>query len=323
MCARPFLRILAIAGLLVSLSARVLAAGDEPETVPAIPAPGTSTTPTPTIDGTATIVAPLAPAETATVQAPPPAEAAPPKPIPLLDERTAYMVGAHKLKLGILAFEYGIIQQVSIGTEPPAWALRAFTSVLIPNLHLKVQILDRDPVAVAVQVAGYYGDVSRSNFNGNLIDIPLTAFVSVKVHPQVTLHVEGAYVYARVFGTGDITKAALDGATAVRAGQLGLMVQYRVTRIFSLLATGRYQVWNSDLPLSGSSMTDPYTTATLSGQFVPSVQHPWQAIGGAAFLWHYVHLVVGAGYGYYFVPGLDIPNTKKTFVPDASLAVVL
>ena len=40
-------------------------------------------------------------------------------------------------------------------------------------------------------------------------------------------------------------------------------------------------------------------------------------------LWHYVRLTLGAGYGYYFVPGLNIANTKKTFVPDANIAVVL
>jgi hypothetical protein len=126
-----------------------------------------------------------------------------------------------------------------------------------------------------------------------------------------------------VTGTGDVTKASLDGTTAGSAGQLGLMVQYRLTRIFSLTATGRYQFWVSDLPLSGSSMIDPYTTGSLSGQYVPAVQHPWEAIGGIAVLWHYIHLTLGAGYGYYFVPGLDIANTKKTFVPDANIAVVL
>jgi len=319
MRARPLLRILAIAGLLVSLAARALAAGDEPpETVPAVPVPSTSTTTT--TDG---VVSPLAPAETATVQAPPPVEAAPPKRIVELEERTAYMVGEHRLKLGILAFEYGIMRQLSVGTDPPSWALRAFTSVLVPNLHLKFQILDRDPVAVAVQAAGYYGDISRSNFSGNVLDIPLTLFVSVKVHPRITLHAEGAYVYARVFGTGDLTQATLSGATAARAGQAGLVFQYRVTRIFSLTATGRYQFYTADLPLSGSSMTDPYTTASLSGQYVAPVEHPWEAFGGVAFLWEHFRLTLGAGYGYYFLPGLDIANTKKTFVPDASIAVVL
>jgi hypothetical protein len=70
-------------------------------------------------------------------------------------------------------------------------------------------------------------------------------------------------------------------------------------------------------------MTDPYTTASLNGQFVPPVEHPWEAIGGVAFLWEHFRLTLGAGYGYYFLPGLDIANTKKTFVPDASIAVVL
>jgi hypothetical protein len=319
MSARPLLRILAIAGLLVSLSARALAAGDEPE------GGGTAgpTTTTTTTGGTEAIVTPIAPAETTTVQAPPPVEAAPPKRIVELEERTAYMVGEHRLKLGVLAFEYGILPQLSVGTDPPSWALRAFTSVLVPNLHLKLQIFNRGPVAVAVQAAGYYGDISRSSFNGNVLDVPLTAFVSVKVHPRITLHAEGAYVYARVFGTGDLTQATLSGATAVRAGQAGLVAQYRVTRIFSLTATGRYQFYTADLPLSGSSTIDPYTTASLRGQYVPPVQHPWEAIGGVAFLWEHFRLTLGAGYGYYFLPGIDIANTKKTIVPDASIAVVL
>ncbi len=300
MCARAFVSSLGLAILLGSVSARALAAGNEPETT-----------------------TPVEPLETTTVQAAPPATAAPEKPIPLIDERTAYMVGKHTLKLGILAFEYGILQQLSVGTDPPSWALRAFISVLLPNLHLKYQILDRDPVAIAVKAAGYYGTLNKANINGNLIDVPLSLFVSVKVRPRITLHAEGTYVYARVFGTGDITQASLNGATMARAGQLGLMLQYRLTRIFSLTATGRYQFYVSDVPLSGNSTIDPYTTATLNAQVVPGVQHPWEAIGGVAFLWHYFHLIVGAGYGYYFVPGLDIPNWKKTFVPDASLAVVL
>ena len=296
MRARTLVSTLVAAGLVLSAAARALA--DEP-------------------------VSPIQPIETTTVQAPPPAEAPPPKPIPELDERTAYMVGKHTLKLGILAFEFGILQQLSIGTEPPAWLLRTVIDILVPNLHLKYQILDRDPVAVAVLVAGYYASLNRDNINGNLIDIPISAFVSVKLTPRITLHAEGAYVYARVIGTGDVTQASLHGATAANAGQVGLMLQYRLTRIFSLTATGRYQFWVSDLPLSGTTTIDPYTTGTVSGQFVPGVQHPWEAIGGVAILWRYVHVVLGAGYGYYFVPGFNIANPTKTVVPDANIAVVL
>ena len=101
------------------------------------------------------------------------------------------------------------------------------------------------------------------------------------------------------------------------------MAQFRITRIFSLTATGRYQVYVADIPFDGTSTTDPYTTATLRGQLTPGVKHPWEAIGGVAVLWKHFHLIAGGGYGYYFLPGLDIPNTSRTFVPDLSLSVVL
>jgi len=298
--------------LLVCASSRVLAQGNELESGAA---------PSTTSSGPG-VVSPVEPVETTTVQAPPPVAASPAKPVELID-RTAYMIGEHKLLLGILAFEYGIARQISIGTEPPAWALGAYLHIVIPNLHLKLQLLERDPVAVAVQVAGYYGTLNRTDVTGNLLDLPISLYVSLKVHPRVSLHLEGTYVYAQVFGTGDVTRASLGGAVAARSGQVGLVGQVRVTRIFSLTATGRYEFYTSDLALSGSNTSDPYTTATLSGQYVPAVRHPWEAIAGVAFLWEHFRLTVGAGYGYYFVPGMDVANTRRTFVPDGSIAVVL
>ncbi len=254
---------------------------------------------------------------------PPEATPAPKEVIPQLDERTAYMVGRHTLKLGIVAFEYGIIQRLSIGSDPPVWLLRAFISVLVPNLHVKYQVFDRDPVAVAVLAAGYYANTTNDNVDGHVVDVPLSLFVSVKVHPRITLHAEGTYVFVRGFGTGNVTRLQLDGATTSRTAQVGLMAQFRLTRIVSLTATGRLQAYTSDLPISGSSSIDPYTSATLSGQLVPAAQHPWELIGGVAVLWRHFHMILGAGYGNYFVPGLDIAAPKRSFVPDASLSVVL
>jgi hypothetical protein len=91
----------------------------------------------------------------------------------------------------------------------------------------------------------------------------------------------------------------------------------------SLTALGRIQPYTSEIGFNGSTNPDPFTTATVQGQLVPQVEHPWQVIGGVAFLWKYVHLTAGVGYGYYFVPGLDIAYPKRTVIPDASLSVVL
>jgi len=305
---------------IVALITFIVSAGVVLAPSPAVAQPaetaGTSTTTT-TEGGTTTNV------ETTTVQALPPAPPPAPEEIPQLDERTAFMVGKHTLKLGILAFEYGILRNLSVGSDPPAWAARAVVKVWVPNAHIKYQILDRDPVWLAVQGAGYYAWLNKNGVSGNLLDVPLSLFATVKVHPRIHLHGEGTYLFARVSGTGDLTKAEFNGVAPLRAGQLGLMAQFRITRIVSLTATGRYQVYAADVPFSGTGSVDAYTTATLNGQLTPGIKHPWEAIGGVAVLWKHFHMILGAGYGYYFIPGLDLPNTTKTFIPDASLSVVL
>src|SRR5262245_8269425 len=87
-----------------------------------------------------------------------PAEAAPQKPkqaLRLLDERTAYTIGGGKVKLGLLAFEFGIVDRVSVGTDPPAWAARSVLSILVPNLHVKAVLFQRGPATVALKVGAY------------------------------------------------------------------------------------------------------------------------------------------------------------------------
>ena len=277
----------------------------------------TTSTTTTTEGGTTTTV------ET-TVPGPPAAVAPAAEEIPKLDERTAFMVGKGRLKLGILAFEYGILRNLSVGSDPPAWAARAVMKVWVPNAHLKYQIFDRDPVTLAVLGAVYYARLDgRQNVDGHLINVPLSLFATVKVHPRVHLHGEAAYIFARLAGSGDLTKVQFNGGAPMRAGQVGLMAQFRVSRIVSLTATGRYQFYVADIPFDATSTTDPYTTATVTGQLTPGVRHPWEVIGGVAVLWKHFHMIVGGGYGYYFIPGLNIANTSKTFVPDLSLSVVL
>jgi len=278
----------------------------------------TTTSTTSTEGGTTTTV------ETTTAQAPPAAVPPAEEDVPKLDERTAFMVGKNTLKLGVLAFEYGILRQLSVGSDPPAWAARAVMKVWVPNVHLKYQILDRNPVTLAVMGAFYYARLDGSqDVSGHLIDVPLSLFATVKVHPRIHLHGEATYLFARVAGSGDLSKAQFNGGAPLRAGQAGLMAQFRISRIVSLTATGRYQFYVADVPFEATSTSDPFTTATVRGQLSPGVQHPWSVIGGVAVLWKHFHMIVGGGYGYYFIPGLDIPNTSRTFVPDLSLSVVL
>jgi hypothetical protein len=244
--------------------------------------------------------------------------------LPRLDERTAYLLPAHTLKLGLLAFDYAFTDKLTLGSDPPFWAARAAIPIVVPNLHVKELIYAHNPVTVTARVAAYYANLKTDdNASGSLIAFPLSLFASFRLQDRIWLHTEGAYVYARAFGAGDLDQVHFGGAVATQAVQLGGVLELRVTRIFSLTATGRYQVYTADLAFTGSGNVDPYTTANVTGRAVAAVPHPWEAIGGIAVLWKYVHLVLGAGYGYYFLPGLNLAYPQKTIVPDASLAVIL
>ncbi len=240
-----------------------------------------------------------------------------------LDEGTAYTVGRHKLKLGILAFEFGILEKLSIGTDPPAWAVRAVARVWVPNLHVKYQFWNRGRVAVAGLVGGYVADISKGGASGVVFEVPATALVSVICARHLILHPSATYIYAHAVGSGDVTSTTIHGAAAVRAVQTALIAQIPVTDIISLLAVGQVQLYTGDVGFSADKQIDPYTSVTLNATMMPAHQHPWQAVAGAAFLWKHFHLTAGAGYGYYFVPGMQVAVPKQTVVPYLSAEVLL
>jgi hypothetical protein len=246
--------------------------------------------------------------------------------LPLLDEKTAYLIGARTFKIGVLALEYGITDRMSIGSDPPAWAARAFLPVLVPNLHYKFQFYDTERLALTGNVAGYGANLAKDNMPATwLLSFPLSLFASVRAADRFWVHGDGTYIFARATGSGnvDVDRADVSGGAATRAAQLGVMLEWRLTRIFSVTATGRYQVYTGPLTFSASGMTDPYTTVNAAGTLSPRVEHPWQALGGIAVLWKHFHLIAGGGYGYYFIPGMDIAIPKRSFIPDLSLSVLL
>lgn len=244
---------------------------------------------------------------------------------PRLDERTAHTVGGQQLKLGVLAVEYGITDRLAVGIDPPAWAARAVLPIWIPNLHAEVVVIDREPFALSVKAAGYYADLKTDeSASGSLVAVPLSLFASGRLARRWWLHGEGTYLFARAFGGGgDLDNADLNGAVATRAAQLGAMLEYRITRVVSLTALGRYQVYSGKLVFSGDSTLDPYATARVEGELTSNNEHPWQAVGGVALLWPAVRVVLGAGYGNYFIPGFTIAIPDRGIVPDLSISVVL
>jgi hypothetical protein len=239
-----------------------------------------------------------------------------------LDENTARMIGARRLKLGIFAFDYGVTDHFSFGVDPPEYALKSFTSILVPNLHFKGMFVRTSVVEVSGQVAGYYASISNSTASGRLLVIPLTLYVSVKLASPVWLHLEGAYNFSRAIGSGDLSRANIDGAVVMRTAQAGAMLEFRLTRVVALTARGRYQFYSTPIIAEGSSMLDPFTTATASLEAQSPHPHPAMGVAAVALTWKHVGVIAGGGYGHYFLPGANLALSYKGIIPEASLWAV-
>jgi hypothetical protein len=257
----------------------------------------------------------------APVAAPPPAPPPKPNAVPL-DENTAHMIGRHRFKLGILAFEYAPTEWLSFGSDPPEWAVRSVTSVLVPNLHVKGQFFRNPWVEVSGKVGGYYANISRTDANGHLLMLPFSLFVSTHVARPLWLHFEGAYNWARGYGAGDVEKTDVWGTVVQRTAQIGLLVELRLSRVVALFARGRYQVYETPIIFEGEGMVDPYTHAQASLELKPTYSHPAMGVAGVALTWKHVGLVAGAGYGHYFVPGANLALPYNNVVPEGSLWVL-
>jgi hypothetical protein len=244
--------------------------------------------------------------------------------LPRLDEHTALTLGGQSLKLGVLAFDYGITDWLTVGTDPPSWAARAVLPILVPNLHAKLVAYRGYPWWFSVEAAGYWADLTNTDLSsGSLLVVPLTAFGSYYVRPDIGIHGEICYSIVDAFGSGNISNSEVAGAAAVRSVQLGLMGEYRLTRVVALTLRGRYQPYAGQLAFQASSSGDPFTQFQADARLALKDPHPYSVIAGAAFLWDHFRFTVGVGYGNYFIPGLNIAVPGKGFVPDASLYFVL
>jgi hypothetical protein len=255
------------------------------------------------------------------IVSPPPSEPKPaerPNVVPL-DEHTAHMIGARRFKLGVLAFDYGVTDRISFGTDPPVWAIGAVRSVFVPNLHVKGNFLHTAAVDVSGQVAGFYAGIGNTNASGQLVIVPLTLFVSTRLTPRLWLHLEGAYNWSRAWGAGDIAKTDFYGTVVMRTAQVGAMAELRISRVVALLLRGRYQFYETPIVFQGSGMLDPYTHADASLEATPLKSHPAMGIAGVALTWKHVGVVAGAGYGHYFVPGANLALPYNGIVPEGSL----
>lgn len=235
---------------------------------------------------------------------------------------TTYTLGAGHLALGLLSFDYGITDDVSVGTDPPAWAARAVTPFWVPNLHAKWAFLRTPSLRLAGYVGVYVGGPKRDETEVSFIAVPVSLFATVPLSERFESHFEATFGYANAWGQGAPDDLSFEGAVTANLLQLGALLTYRTSRVVRLTLRGRFQAYASPVVLRGDARLDPATTAHAELQLNPEGLLHWMVAPGVAFLWSRVHLWLGVGYGNFFLPGVLYPLPDTNLVPEGTVYVI-
>lgn len=235
---------------------------------------------------------------------------------------TTYTIDQGHLALGLLSIDYGLLDGLSIGTDPPAWAARIATPFWIPNLHVKWAFLRTPDFRLAAQVGAYWAGPDHPRNDLSFLAVPVTLFASTPLTSRLEGHLEATYGYIYAWGTGSPEDLTIEGAVAADVLQFGALLTYRVTDVFRLTLRGRLQAYSSPVVFGGDARLDERTTTRMDLELDPDGLVSWMAVPGVAFLWTRVHLWLGLGYGNFFLPGVLYPLPDHHLVPDGTVYVL-
>jgi hypothetical protein len=238
-----------------------------------------------------------------------------------LIDYTAYTLRQNEFRLGLQELEFGPAAWMTVGTDMLPYVAQLYLPAAVPNAHVKLS-LETPHFAVAVRSAFYYAILSQSiggADGASAFIVPVSVLGSVPLDDRWSLHGEASYVFLNAASDANVQSLEMQGTAVVSSVQLGAMVELRTTRWLALTLRGRWQPWVSPMQINATTRPDSQTTATVQGEVAPT-RDAWMAIFSTEFSWKNFNMRLGAGYGFWFVPSLNLALAYEGVVGDADLA---
>jgi hypothetical protein len=234
---------------------------------------------------------------------------------------TAYTLRRNEFRLGIQELQFGPWAWMTVGTDMLPYVARLYLPTVIPNAHVKLSY-EAPRYAIAARGALYYAIFSEDIGGGqdaSAFLAPVSLLGSLVLNDRWSLHGETTYIFVNAASNVNVGSLEMQGTAVTRAVQLGAMVEMRATRWLALTLRGRWQPWVSPVQVNATTRPDSLTTATVQGEVVPT-RDAWMTMFSTEFSWETLNLRLGVGYGFWFVPALDVALAYEGVVADGDLA---
>jgi hypothetical protein len=250
------------------------------------------------------------------------------------DKETPWVKGSfHTLRqgefsLGILQGDAGVLDELQVGTIWPLWLAWPVLGGPIPNATLKARSWFAGDVVFSVGGTFLYLDASKvletsaatADSKARLITFTGSVGASYRANRWLTGSIDVTYSKADI--SGQDPRATLAGVAITNSLRVGAMGEWRLTRFVALHLKGRTLLYRHEPSLRAAFSPNPWTDvdAELSiGKIAPVLAS--NVVASVACSGKNVNFAVGGGYGYGWLPLIDLVQPYPGFLADLDLFV--
>jgi len=223
-----------------------------------------------------------------------------------------------ELSIGLYDVQFGIIDELTIGTYIGPWFVFPFFQAPIPTAFVKLRDWFHGPVALSLRATGIYisatalaeGLGQGDDVSAAVVILPLEAAVSLQPDSRLTQSFSLTWLVTQADGSRSSSTSV---AGAVSGSQLSLssLSEYKITDWFSVTLQARILLAQSNVRArvqaeQGSTSIDADIGLDADyGHLVACV------IPGIALRGRHLNFELGVGYGSWWLPivGLPLPST--------------
>ncbi|MEM6785938.1 MAG: hypothetical protein AAF715_00350 [Myxococcota bacterium] len=237
---------------------------------------------------------------------------------PQLTDDTAFTVPEGDVKLGLLTLEYGLLDQLQVGT------IHLFDLVLFPNALVEWQPLRGSwgAVSLAGGAAYVHTRLAKQFFEdlpiADLLILPVEVLGTFSVHPQWSITAGTAFTGMFVEGTFNDDDFA--GAAAVSNLQLHATLEWRISSLVAMQLHGRYLVFQTaGATAEADVMADDFTSiraVAVAESDILDFPHAFQVVPRFHFSWRTFNLAAGVGYGNPVIPFVNFVLPDRFVLPE-------
>jgi hypothetical protein len=243
-----------------------------------------------------------------------------------LIDYTAYTLNQNEFRLGVVSLEYGIIDELMVGTYTVPWIAFGITGKTFVNGFVKARPLNVGNLTMSARATVFYVNATDISFldiieNGNVnaIFLPLSVAASYAFSEAWNLSLEGTFV--RVFGNaaGNVQPQDFKGSGAQDNLQIATQLEWRISRVTAFTLRGRWVPWASATAIETTVTLDAGGRLEVQAAATTPITNAWVVIPGVALSWSVFNLNVGLGYGNVFLPGIGLVSGNQYPAPELNI----